>query len=61
VVALGDVRGAAGGLGACRGGGGRHRGLLVSWAAPLAALHLMSGAGQRFSDMEHSFSSQIVG
>jgi hypothetical protein len=26
-----------------------HRGLLVSWAAPLAALQLMSGAGQRFS------------
>src|SRR5207247_7481241 len=68
VVALGDVRGAAGGLGVCRGGGEqvassscrpprtaleqqilRHRGLLVSWTAPLAALHLMSGADQRFS------------
>src|SRR5204862_1198299 len=67
VVALGVVRGAAGGLGVCRGGGQiassscrrprtaleqrilRHRGLRVSWAAPLAALHLMSGAGQRFS------------
>jgi hypothetical protein len=33
---------------------------LVSWAAPLAALHLMSGADQRFSTWKHSFSSQIV-
>jgi hypothetical protein len=24
-------------------------GLLVSWAAPVAALHLVSGAGQSFS------------
>ena len=27
----------------------RHRGLLVSWAAPVVALHLVSGAGRRFS------------
>jgi hypothetical protein len=27
----------------------RHRGLLVSWAAPVEALHLVSGAGRRFS------------
>jgi hypothetical protein len=38
----------------------RHRGLLVSWAAPVEALHLVSGAGQSFSTWNHSFSSQIV-
>ena len=27
----------------------RHGGLLVSWAAPVVALHLVSGAGQSFS------------
>jgi hypothetical protein len=27
----------------------RHDGLLVSWAAPVVALHLVSGAGQGFS------------
>jgi hypothetical protein len=32
----------------------------VSWAAPVEALHLVSGAGQRFSTWNHSFSSQIV-
>jgi hypothetical protein len=30
----------------------RHDGLLVSWAAPIVALHLMSGAGQSFSTSE---------
>jgi hypothetical protein len=38
----------------------RHRGLLVSGAAPVEALQLMSGAGRRFSTWNHSFSSQIV-
>ena len=32
----------------------RHRGLLVSWAAPVEALHLVSGAGQSFSTWNHS-------
>jgi DNA invertase Pin-like site-specific DNA recombinase len=32
----------------------------VSWAAPVEALHLVSGAGQRFSTWNHSFGSQIV-
>jgi hypothetical protein len=27
----------------------RHGGLLMSWAAPFVALHLVSGAGQSFS------------
>jgi hypothetical protein len=27
----------------------RHGGLLMSWAAPVGALHLGSGAGQSFS------------
>ena len=27
----------------------RHGGLLMSWAAPVVALHLVSGAGQSFS------------
>jgi hypothetical protein len=27
----------------------RNRGLLVSWAAPIVALHVVSGAGRRFS------------
>jgi hypothetical protein len=27
----------------------RHRDLLVSWAASVVALHLVSGAGQSFS------------
>jgi len=27
----------------------RHGGLLVSWVAPVVALHLVSGAGQCFS------------
>jgi hypothetical protein len=38
----------------------RHRGLLVSWAAPLAALHLVSGAGRSFSTWKHAPSSEIV-
>jgi hypothetical protein len=38
----------------------RHRGLQVSGAAPVEALHLMSGAGRRFSTWNHSFSAQIV-
>src|SRR5205085_5063855 len=29
--------------------------LLVSWAAPVEALHLVSGADQRFSTWNHSF------
>ena len=32
----------------------------MSWAAPVEALHLVSGAGQRFSTWNHPFSSQIV-
>jgi len=32
----------------------RHGGLLVSWAAPVVALHLVSGAGQSFSTWNHS-------
>jgi hypothetical protein len=38
----------------------RHRDLLVSWAAPVEAVHLVSGAGQSFSTWIHPFSSQIV-
>src|SRR4051812_7766638 len=34
----------------------RHRGLLVSWAAPVVAPHLVSGAGQSFSTWKHSSS-----
>src|ERR1700733_8873078 len=32
--------------------------LLVSWAAPLDALHLVSGAGESFSTWHHSFGSR---
>src|SRR3954449_8650018 len=35
-------------------------GLLVSWAAPVVALHLVSGADQRFSTWNHSPSSETV-
>jgi len=35
-------------------------GLLVSWAAPVEALHLVSGADQSFSTWNHSLISQIV-
>jgi hypothetical protein len=38
----------------------RHRSLLVSWAAPVGALHLVSGADQRFSTWNHAFSSRIA-
>jgi hypothetical protein len=38
-----------------------HRDLLASWAAPVAALHLVSGAGRRFSTWNQTSSSQIVG
>src|SRR6266498_3489682 len=38
----------------------RHGGLLVSWAAPVVALHLVSGAGQSFSTCNHSSSSETV-
>src|SRR5262249_51855153 len=31
----------------------RHLGLLVSWATPVVALRLVSGAGQRFSTWKH--------
>src|SRR5688500_8405849 len=31
-----------------------YRGLLMSWAAPVVALRLVSGAGQRFSTWKHS-------
>src|SRR5829696_3538498 len=34
----------------------RHRGLLVSWAAPVVTLHLVSGAGYSFSTWKHSSS-----
>jgi hypothetical protein len=33
---------------------------LVSWAAPVEAPHLVSGAGRRFSTCNDSFSSQII-
>src|SRR5829696_6878955 len=32
----------------------RHRGLLVSWAGSVVALHLVSGADQSFSTWNHS-------
>src|SRR3954462_5936138 len=35
-----------------------HRGLLVSWAASVVALHLVSGADQSFSTWNHSSSSR---
>ena len=38
----------------------RHRRLLVSWAAPVAALDLVSGAGQSFSTWNHASSSGAV-
>jgi hypothetical protein len=37
-----------------------HGGLLVSWAAPIVALHLVSGADQSFSTWNHSSSSDTV-
>jgi hypothetical protein len=37
-----------------------HGGLLVSWAAPVVAPHLVSGAGQSFSTWNHSSSSETV-
>ena len=40
----------------------RHGGLLVSWAAPVVALHLVSGASRSFSTWNHSStSSETVG
>jgi hypothetical protein len=38
----------------------RLRDLLVSWAAPVEARQLVSGAGRRFSTWNHAFSSSIV-
>src|SRR2546423_14167493 len=38
----------------------RHGGLLVSWAAPVVALHLVSGAGQSFSTWNHSSCSESI-
>jgi hypothetical protein len=35
-------------------------GLLVSWAALVEALHLVSGAGQAFSTSNHTFNAQII-
>jgi hypothetical protein len=32
----------------------------VAWAAPVVALHLVSGAGQSFSTWKHSSSSETV-
>ena len=43
------------------GFGGAHRGLrVVSWAAPVVALHLVSGAGRSFSTWNHSPSSETA-
>jgi len=33
----------------------------VSWAAPVVALHLVSGAGQSFSTSKQSFRSETIG
>jgi hypothetical protein len=38
----------------------RHRGLLVSWAAPVVALHLVSGADHSFSTWKHASRSETI-